>query len=282
LALVFLALPLHAQPTTQPVAQKATTNWLGLPAGPLDEPLQTDRPDFTETPSTVPYGRMQLEGGYTFAYDDEDGHRVSEQTVPEFLLRVGLVEGFELRVGWEGASLTEDLFQEENDAGRMINREVHDDGASDMSVGFKVRLIEQRGLVPDLSVIPELGLPTGKQTKTAGDVEPAVKWLWSYELTERLSLSGNVNLAVLNSEQGQFFQTSASLSLGFQIADWLGSYIEYFGFYPAFKDTESANYIDGGFTFPITNNLQFDVRAGFGLNKEADDLFAGAGFAIRW
>lgn len=42
------------------------------------------------------------------------------------------------------------------------------------------------------------------------------------------------------------------------------------------------HYFNGGFTFPITNNLQFDVRAGLGLNEAADDYFLGAGGAVRY
>jgi len=257
-------------------------NWLGLRAAPLTEPLESDRPDFTECSSTVPLGRLQLEGGYTYAYDDEKGHRNSEQSVPEFLLRVGLLEKVELRVGWQGWSLTEDLFMEKNDAGRTIRREIHDDGATDMSVGFKAGLLPQDHLIPNLSVIAEFGIPTGARNKTAGDVEPLIKWLWSYDLTDRLSLSGNLNFAVLKSDREQHFQSSASMSVGYQLADWMGTYVEYFGFYPDSRATDAAHYLDGGLTFPITRNFQLDIRAGVGLNDEAADFFTGAGFAIRW
>jgi hypothetical protein len=40
--------------------------------------------------------------------------------------------------------------------------------------------------------------------------------------------------------------------------------------------------LNGGFTWLITENLQLDWRAGFGLNEEADDFFTGAGFGIRF
>ncbi len=37
----------------------------------LDKPLETDRPDFTESPKTVGRGVVQLEGGYTYTLDNE-------------------------------------------------------------------------------------------------------------------------------------------------------------------------------------------------------------------
>lgn len=259
-----------------------TVNFLGLDAAPLDEPIVTDRPDFTESTLTVPRGRFQLEAGYTYTHDDEDGVRTGDHLFPEALLRVGLVDDWELRLAWFGWSLTESLSRETNDAGRRVDVKEHDDGGTDMSVGFKTHLIDQDGLIPDFGIIGELSLPTGAGGKTSGDVDPGMKLLWAYALTERMSLSGNVNFAVPTSERGRFFQTAASVSLGYTWTDWLGSYVEYFGLYPNDRGTDCAHTVNGGFTFPITDNLQFDVRAGVGLNEEADDLFAGTGFSIRF
>ncbi len=36
---------------------------------PMQEPLVTDRPDFTESTEAVPAGHLQLEAGYTFTLD---------------------------------------------------------------------------------------------------------------------------------------------------------------------------------------------------------------------
>jgi hypothetical protein len=179
-------------------------------------------------------------------------------------------------------SLSEDLFKEENDSGRLVRRGVHDDGATDMTVGFKRHILAQDGLRPELGIIGELSLPTGGRTKTSDDVDPQVKLLWSYELPADFSLSGNINFAVPTSEGERFFQTSASVSLGYSITKRIGSYLEYYGFYPNDRWTDCAHTVNGGFTFLITDNLQFDVRTGAGLNEEADDFFTGAGMAIRF
>jgi hypothetical protein len=264
-------------------APPATTkNFLGLDAEPLDGPLVSDRPDFTESALSVPYGHMQLESGYTFTYDREDGVRVQDHVFPELLARIGIVKDWELRIGWLGGSLTETLSPFVTRAGRHVNVKDHDDGATDMTAGFKVHLWEQKGLLPEFGVIGELSLPTGARSKTSADVDPQVKLLWAYELTEKMALSGNINLAVPTGELGRFFQTAASVSLGYSFTDWLGGYIEYFGFYPAERDQDCAHTLNGGLTFPITDNLQFDVRSGFGLNEQADDFFVGSGFVIRY
>lgn len=273
-----------AQVTPEGDAAKTGVNLLGLPAAPLTEPIVTDRPDFTESALSVPWGHMQLEGGYTYIANDEDGLRTGEHVFPEFLLRTGIVEDFEFRLGWTGWSLTESLFTEENDAGRRVRVKDHDDGATDMSVGFKVHLLEQQGLVPEFGVIGEMSLPTGSRStgKSAGDVEPGAKLLWSYDLSEDLALSGNFNFAVPSSDSGRFFQSAASVSLSYGLTDRLGVYTEYFGFYPNDRGGDCAHYANGGFTFLVTDNFQLDIRSGVGLNEEADDCFVGAGFAIRF
>jgi hypothetical protein len=247
-----------------------------------EEPLVTDRPDFTESTVTVPPGRVQLELGYTFTADDEKGVRSGDHTFPEFLWRIGLAEDVELRLAWDGWSFTEELFQERNDAGRRVRRKEHDDGVTDMSVGFKFHLLDQSGWIPDFGVITELSLPTGESSKSSGDVDPLVGLLWAYDLADRWSLAGNVNLSVPTGELGRFFQTSASVSVGWQITDVVGSYVEYFGFYPNERGRDAAHSLNGGFTFLLTNNLQLDIRAGVGLNEEADDLFIGTGLSIRF
>jgi len=260
-----------------------TTNFLGLDAAPLTEPLVTDRPDFTEATNTVPRGHLQLEMGYTFTYDKEDGNRTIDHTLPEFLLRTGLTDWLELRIGWAGWSSTEDVFRAKNDAGRTVTMTEVERGWNDLYLGFKIALCEQDGLRPALSLIPAITVPSGSSNKSSGDVDPENKIAWSYDLTDSSTLSGNLNFAVPTDGNGhRFFQTAASISLGHSFNDWLGGYVEYYGFYPNEPGSDCAHTINGGFTFLVNDNLQFDVRVGKGLNEEADDMFAGAGMAIRY
>ena len=43
-----------------------------------------------------------------------------------------------------------------------------------------------------------------------------------------------------------------------------------------------GHYINGGFTYLITNDIQWDIRAGAGLNDAAEDYFIGTGLSIRF
>ena len=57
----------------------------------LDEPLVTDRPDFTEASSTVGRGVAQIEFGYTYNYDSTAGQTERVSSWGEPLLRYGII-----------------------------------------------------------------------------------------------------------------------------------------------------------------------------------------------
>jgi len=242
----------------------------------------TDRPDFTESTDAVPRGHVQLEGGYTFAYERAHKDRRRSHTAPEALLRVGLFDSFELRLGWEGYAWSESQFETQTRGGRRVLREEWRQGATDVSVGFKYKLLEQDGLRPHFGLIGAFAPPSGSAGISSGDVDPEAKLLWAYDLGDRVGIAGNVNFGVPHDAGDRFFQTSASLSLGVGLTDRLGGYVEYFGFYPHAEQADCAHWLNGGLTLLLTDNLQLDWRVGAGLNEEADDFFAGVGFAWRW
>lgn len=234
---------------------------------PLTEPLVTDRPDFTESTDAVPRGHFQIEAGYTFTHDGANGGTRSH-TAGELLLRVGLFNDFELRIEWpsferlESASATTEEF-------------------SDVSVGFKYKLFEQRGVRPHIGVIGQFSAPTGGAAFSSDRVDPAVKLLWAYDATDRVAVGGNINFESLTEAHDRFFQIAASGSIALAVTDRLGSYVEYFGFHSVGHGPGSTHFVNTGLTYLITDNFQLDTRVGVGLNARAEDVFVGFGFSWR-
>ena len=140
---------------------------------------------------------------------------------------------------------------------------------------------EQRGWRPHWGLIAEVSLPSGSAGRTSGDVDPALKLLWAYDLTERVSLGGNLNVAVPTEGGHRFVQASASFTVAVALTATVGSYVEYFGFYPGSDGEDATHVLNGGFTFLVTDDFQIDIRAGFGINEEAEDFLAGVGFSFR-
>ena len=224
--------------------------------------LITDRPDFTESAYTIQPDRMQLELGYTYRESD-NGDEIRSHNFPEALLRIGMQDDWELRLGWSGYTFAE------NDK----------DIANDMSVGIKWILTPQDGWHPRLALIGEITVPTGHGDT---DVDPTVKLLWSYDLDEKNSLSGNLGIAAITQSGDRFAQGSASLSWGHSLDDRWGIYTEYFTTFPDADDEDAAHTINGGLVYLLNDDLQLDISIGLGLNDQADDIIAGIGVSYRF
>ena len=237
--------------------------------------MQTDRPDFTEGPQTVQPGRVQAELGYTYTEDDEAGSEFESHSLPELLLRVGLLDDLELRIAWAG------YIREKTDT-TSTNTDI--DGVSDLSIGFKHSMYKQDQFWMDFSIIGEIEVPTGSNDITSDEVTPALKLLWAKDLNDTFGIAGNVNFVSAVADGDRFFEIQSSETLGIGLSETVGFYLEHFGLYPAESTDVSTttHFINGGFTYLVHEDLQLDARVGRGLNDAADDLFAGAGVTVRY
>lgn len=239
----------------------------------LPESLVTDRPDFTESTSTVPPGHFQLEGGFTFTrIGDEES-----QSLGELLLRVGTGERWEARFGI-GSYGRIDPGIPGIDAIK---------GYEDPFVGFKVRLTEEDPDLlppghPAMALLFHTSVPVGDDELTSDEWQPETKLALSWDLTERLSLASNVNYAYLADAGEWFHQWGGSLTAGFSLTDRLGMYVEGFGFSKESADGSSTSYVNSGLTFLLSNDLQLDARIGAGLDDPHPNWFAGLGAAVRF
>ena len=66
-----------------------------------EEPLESDRPDFTDSSTTVGYQRLQIESGYTFTRAIAGNPTHDAHDLPELLVRYGVAERLELRLAWD-------------------------------------------------------------------------------------------------------------------------------------------------------------------------------------
>jgi hypothetical protein len=242
----------------------------------LEEPLASDRPDFTEASSTVGLGVVQLEGGYTYAYDSNDVGSTKSHSFPETLLRVGmLAEWFEFRIAQN--------YAEETTTDFGVSRTT-ETGAEDLYLGIKWGLTAQEGILPEMALMTQMTVPSGDDAFTAGETLPGVVWLYGWDVNDWIVTGGQTKAdrAIDDVTGDPFLEFSQSWTVGYSLAESLGAYTEWFVIAPDGADTNhTENYADGGFTYSISNNLQLDIRAGVGLNEAADDYFVGSGFAIR-
>lgn len=242
----------------------------------LSEPLVTDRPDFTESSSVVGYGVVQLETGYTYTRDDKSDGSFREHAFPQALLRVGtLADWCELRFGW---SWIEARSREFGGAADTIS------GAEDLYLGTKFALTPQECMLPETALILQMTVPTGSEELSADEVLTGINFVYSWELSECVSTGGQTqaNRALDDTTGEPYLEFSQSWVVGRSLTDRVGCYTEWYVLEPDGADTvHSENYVDGGFTFLLNDNMQWDVSAGVGLNDAAADYFVGTGFSIR-
>jgi len=263
---------------------------------PDDDEIQTDRPDFTEASTTVGRGRIQLETGYTYVRDRSNGSRHSAHSYPEALLRVGMfAEWFELRLGQNFA----------NEGTRLADGSVEAaNGADDLYLGVKFALTEQQKCLPEMALVFQMTVPSGSSDFSAREVLPGVNWLYGWDVVnDCLSVGGStqanrargvLSLPAFTGPGGpheliegthSFLEVAQSLTVNYSLTKKLGAYTEWFAIFPhSALDPEVGpeHYLNGGFTYKFTPNTQYDIRAGFGLNRHADDFFAGTGFSFRY
>lgn len=245
----------------------------GVEGGPdLDEPLVTDRPDFTEASSTVGLGVAQLEIGYTYTFDDDGTTSTKSHSYPEPLLRYGVLkEWLELRVGWNYAS-------EETGAARAS-------GGEDLYLGFKIGLTPQDDFLPEMALIPQMTVPTGADAFTSDEALPGLNWIYSWGINDFLSIAGSTqfNRARDEATSATYTEWAQSLTAGYSLTDELGAYTEWYAFFPNGAETARVeHYFNGGFSYLLSDDIQWDIRAGTGLTGASDDFFAGTGLAIRF
>jgi hypothetical protein len=241
----------------------AQEGWSGL-----EDPLSTDRPDFTESTSTIPRGHFQIEGGTTLTRVED----VDITSFGELLVRIGTGERWETRLN-VGYARIETPFDEFS-------------GLEDPSVGIKVRFTDDPGELgpgqPAASLIVSTSIPAGDEELTGDEWAPEAKLALAWELTPRFSLSSNLNYAYAVDGEDRLHQLGATLSGSLSISDRLGSFLEWFGFSEETEDGPSTHYVNGGVSYLINDDLQVDARVGTGLNDADPDWFVGVGAGVRF
>ncbi|MBL8823101.1 MAG: transporter [Planctomycetia bacterium] len=239
---------------------------------PENDVIATDRPDFTEASSTVGRNRIQLESGYTYSRNREAGVQ-NQHSYPEALFRIGMfADWFEWRIAQNYSST--------HMPGAVSQ------GPEDLYVGVKLALTEQKEYMPESALIIQATVPTGSDNTTTGKTLPGMNYLFGWDITDKISMGGSIqgNAAVTDSGHS-YLELAQSLTVGYAFTEKLGSYMEVFGIEPFSGNAPDIGpyyFFDGGFTYKFTPNFQYDIRAGVGLNKQSDDFFVGAGFAVRF
>lgn len=230
--------------------------------------IATDRPDQTECPFIVPIGHFQMENGFVYQHNNEPEVNSYTYLYPSTLLKYGVHKRLELRAVIEHEGRTE-YVPEKQFAGTQL---------SPVKVGFKVNLLEEKGLIPLTSLIVHLGLPflASKESRD-GHIAPTFRFLMQHTLSKKVTLA--YNLGAEWETDDHVTTWVYTLTSGYAFSEKVGAYVEAYGFLS--PETTADHRIDGGITYFLRPNVMFDVSAGKGVTPAAADYFLGLGFSFR-
>lgn len=233
------------------------------------EELVTDRPDATEASRTVPKGSLQVETGGLYATSKEAGVTQDVIVYNTTLLRYGILDNFELRVGWN--------LLEERLRSKVQNTELSATGLSPLLFGMKVDITEEKGWIPEVALIGHLFLPFTASKDFKPDFTSAdFRFSLSHTLSERSSIAYNIGAQWgPSSPEMAYIYT---LAYGYSLSDRWGFYLESYGDLP--EKSRSNHFVDGGITYLAHPLFQVDAYVGTGLSG-GQDLLVGAGVSFR-
>jgi hypothetical protein len=265
--------PAAAQPAPAPAAPApaATPSESAAPDSSTLGDIAPDRPGLGDGSAIVGRGVWQIETGWSFESERQDGAVQHELALPLALFRIGVTDRFELRVGADG--LLSDTSS--SPGSRRLS------GRSDVEIGAKVKVVDVARAGFELSVLPILSLPIGSSAFSSGGYDPAVEIAWTQSLPRDFNLSGNVTAASISEARRRFTQHILTVSVDRDMAAGWNCFAEAFRASSFERVGTPVWIVDAGATHRIGRQVQFDVSAGRGVTAVAPDWFVSAGISLR-
>ena len=234
-----------------------------------DQPICADRPGKATSACTVPVRHWQVETGLAdWTLEKDGGERETSLVIGETTVKYGLTSASDIEVDvtpWERA-----------------------DGASgigDLKVIYKQRLTSADAPVQVLAM-PVVKLPTAKRTLGNGKWEGAMLFPIAYAIPKTplsLGLTPELDWAADADGHGHHAAMVQVASLGWQATDKLNLAAEIWGqrdWDPAGTTRQSS--ADGSVAYLLSNDVQLDAGANFGLNRVTPDVELYAGISKRF
>jgi len=225
--------------------------------------LITDRPDQTESSSTVPRKTLQIESGLLLGFAEGEDISLREILAPTTLFRYGVTKGFEIRMVHQLISIK--------------NKKTSEDftGIGDLEVGAKIQIFQKDGVNTEIAFLSHLLLPTGTEEVSIDNYGTINKLSISHELTDNIGIAYNLGYNYFGIDDGFF---TYSLVFGIGITEKAGIYLETYG-NVGILDEYLANF-DTGFTYLLKENFQLDFSFGTGINYKMNYISAGFSWNI--
>jgi Putative MetA-pathway of phenol degradation len=225
--------------------------------------IATDRPDVTNSSLVVPKGSFQQENGVNIA--GRDGGQVIDGTNTR--LRLGIVECLEVLV--DVPTYFDAL------SGRAST------GFTNVTPAVKWQISPVPGKI-DLSAVIGAGLPTGTKAIAGPGVQPYVQFPWSWELGGGWSVNGMLTNFIVPADPVNKLSTQTTFVIEREIGKQAFLFVEYVGDYHVHGGPSYLFNSGGGYRITNTQQIDFHIGIGIGLNDNAPSYIFGIGYSFRF
>lgn len=188
------------------------------------ESINTDRPDQSDGVYTIPKNIFQLENGITIA---------KQTVINNLMLRYGLTPSTEIRLLLD------------------VGKEFENKGLLPISLSFKQRIIEQKEIIPAMTLVGYVAFEQLASKDFKGNKLPfEIKMAFENEINDKFSIGYNLGTS------NQFKNLNLSAALGYNITDKISTFVEYFS---TLSKNGNEDNIDTGIMYVINPKLQIDI-----------------------
>ena len=226
-----------------------------------ESPIETDRPDVTNSSLVVPQGSLQNENGINLSQPSAGGH---EFDGTNSRWRLGIAPCLEVLVDLPSYLAPIDS--------RLPA------GFTNVTPAIKWQISPAPGKI-DLSATFGAGLPTGNRAITGPGVQPYIQFPWSWTIGGGWSINGMLTNFFVPADPGNAVTTETTFVLEREFGEKSFLFVEYIGDFHL--GGGPSNLLNFGGGYRVTPTQQVDFHIGIGLNDNAPAYIVGIGYSFR-
>jgi hypothetical protein len=234
--------------------------------------IDPDRPDLSSSARPVAPGTVQIESGVLLERTSLAGSTAERRLSVEATVRVGVVDGLELRV-------------DSRPFVRLRGAE-EDTGSGEYALSAKARLWQppEGSAWPTLGLLPFVKLPTASAPIGSERTDAGALALASFELPAGLSLDVNAGAAAVGQAhpEGYLAEAFVGASLSRKLARQLAGFAEFFFTTRSERDGRDEAVLHTGLLYVVTPDLAVDAAVLTSVIGRAPDYALRAGFSARF
>lgn len=236
----------------------------------IQSQIHPDRPFQTKIAFVIPEGSFEIETGFMYEkqkFKDQTFDVTAENiTLAQTTFRYGVAKNFEFRADGE--------FLMNKTTSNGIDSSVQ--GIRGIAIGSKMKLVDEKKLIPDLALFLNINLPFGNEVLRPDKFEPGLFLALHKSLDVKVDFGMSVGAE--NKSNLDNYLYGFGTFFDFQLAKRLDAFLEFFG--TSTKTMLPQQYLSAGIVFLYLTNLKIDFSLRKLIQSESSDWFGKLGFAV--